>query len=95
MIRKNKFTPGSKYKKTLDSIARFARLEIKIFDDDFSEGYKKFKEEHLCYINKPTSCYKCLKPIDGKSLVILEQDDKITCSIYYFHEKCFDELIKK
>ncbi|MBU3942317.1 MAG: hypothetical protein KKF74_05380 [Nanoarchaeota archaeon] len=89
------FIPGSKYEKTIKDIVEFTKLEIKIFDDDFSEGYKKFKEEHLYHVNILTSCYKCLKPINGKSLVIEEQNDKITCSTYYFHEKCFDELIKK
>jgi len=89
------FIPKSKYKETLDNIVRFTRLEINFFDDDFFKGYKKFKDEHLYHVNIPTSCYKCLMPIDGKSLVIEEQNDKITCSTYYFHEKCFDELIEK
>jgi len=89
------FIPGSKYKETLDNIARFTRLEIKFFDGDFSEGYKNFKKKNLKYIERPTSCYKCLMPIDRKSLVIEEQNDKITYSTYYFHEKCFDELIKE
>jgi len=89
------FIPGSKYKKTLDSIVRFTRLEIKFFDDDFSDGYKNFKKKNLKYIERPTSCYRCLMPIGGKSLVIEQQYDEITHSTYYFHEKCFDELIKK
>ena len=88
------FIPKSKYKETLDNIVRFTRLEIKFFDDDFYEGYKNFKKKNLKYIERPTSCYKCLIPIDGRSLVIEEQNDKITCSTYYFHEKCFDELMK-
>ncbi len=89
------FIPGSKYKKTLDSIIRFTRLEINFFYDDFSDGYKNFKERHLIYAEKPTSCYKCLMPIGGKSLVIEQQYDEITIFTYYFHEKCFDELITK
>jgi len=88
------FIPGSKYEKTIKDIVEFTKLEIKIFEDDFSKGYKKFKEEHLAYVDIPTSCYKCRKPIDRKSLIIEEQDDKITYSTYYFHETCFDELIK-
>ena len=89
------FIPDSKYEKTIKDIAEFTKLEIKVYNDNFSEGYKKFKEEHLDYVDRPTSCYKCFMPIDGKSLVIEGQDDKITYFTCYFHEKCFDELIKK
>ncbi len=89
------FIPGSKYKKTINCIVEFTKLEIKVYDDDFSEGYKEFKEKHLDYVDRPTSCYKCLMPIEGKSMIIQEQMDKIIISTYYFHEKCFDELMKR
>jgi|AntAceMinimDraft_10_1070366.scaffolds.fasta_scaffold442545_2 hypothetical protein len=89
------FIPGSKYEENINNIVKFTKLEIKFFDEDFSKGYKKFKEEHLYHVNMPASCYKCLKPINGKSLVIEEQNDKITYSTYYFHETCFDGLVKK
>ena len=95
MKKKNKFIPDSKYEKTINDIVKFTKLEIKIFDDDFSEGYKKFKEKHLYHVNIPTSCYKCLMPIEGKSLVIKEQNDEMGYSTCYFHEKCFDEMIKE
>ena len=95
MSEKNDFIPGSKYKETIDNIVKFAKLEIKILDDDFSKGYEKFKEKHLLKVNVPTSCYKCLRPIDGKSMVIEEQINRISYFKYYFHEKCFYEMIKK
>ena len=89
------FIPGSKYEKTIKDLVEFTKLEIKIYDNNFSEGYKKFKEKHLDYVDRPTSCYKCLMPIKGKSMIIQEQRNKIIISTYYFHEKCFDEMIKK
>ena len=95
MKKNNDFIPGSKYRETIDRIAKFAGLEIKIFDDDFSEGYKKFKERHLYHVDFKTSCYKCLKPIDGKSMVIEEQYNKMIYSTYYFHENCFNRMIEK
>lgn len=95
MKEKNDFIPGSKYKETIDKIVKFSKLEVKILDDRFSKGYEKFKEKHLLKVNLPTSCYKCLMPIDGKSIVIQEQNNKISYSTYYFHEKCFYEMIKK
>ena len=95
MSEKNDFNSGSKYNETIEKIVKFAKLEIKILDDDFSEGYEKFKEKHLLKVNVPTSCYKCLMLIDGKSMVIEEQVNRISYFKYYFHEKCFDEMIKK
>jgi len=45
------FIPGSKYEKTIKDLVEFTKLEIKVCDNDFSEGYKKFKEKHLDYVD--------------------------------------------
>ena len=38
------FIPSSKYEKTIKDIVEFTKLEIKIFEDDFSKGYKNLKK---------------------------------------------------